>query len=96
MARAKTRYIPTDEHRRQVEQYASLQFSVNEVVLLAGLPDEAAGNEQIQRAFLAGRLKAQAILRKGLWDRAKEGDNSASKQLLDLSRNGGLELVPGE
>lgn len=66
----------------QIQELAELQFSVDEVEIIAGI--EIEGIEEHEKAFLKGRLLAQSKVRKQILLLASQGSTPAAKQFLEL------------
>lgn len=69
----------------EIEAFAELQFSIDEVALLVERDDDFLLTSEAQRCFLRGRLKAQAAVRKSIKQMAANGVNSAQKLFQDLA-----------
>lgn len=67
----------TDEDKKEQEDLAALQFSVDEI-------QKITGNKIDIDSFDRGRLKAQAEVRKSIFKLATQGSSPAQKQFLDL------------
>jgi len=77
-----------------IEQNASLQFSLDEVALIADVAKSAFEDNESKesRAYLKGRLKAQAEVRMSILEMAKQGNAPAQKQFLDMAKESEIEL----
>ena len=82
------------EQLAMIEQMAGLQFSLDEVALIADVVKSAfednGSKESI--AYLKGRLKAQAEVRQSILSMAKQGSSPAHKQFLDMAKESEIEL----
>ncbi len=75
----------THDQHAEIEELAALQFSVAEVAIIMDATEQALGEGEPLRAYLRGRLKAQAEVRRSIVSMAKQGSNPAHKQFLELA-----------
>ena len=77
-----------------IEEMASLQFSLDEVALIADVAKLAFEDNESKesRAYLKGRLKAQAEVRQSILEMAKQGSSPAYKQFLEMAKESEIEL----
>jgi hypothetical protein len=74
------------EQLDRIRSYAALQFSQQEIEVLLGMEigtietDPAA-----DQAFWSGRLNAQAVIRKAIYENAKAGNVNACRLLHEIS-----------
>lgn len=68
----------------QVEEMAELQFTDAEIATIVGMPEDdliSAHESNIDR----GRLRAEAEVRRAVYQAAKQGSTPAQKQFMDLN-----------
>ena len=75
----------TTDQLQEIEELASLQFSVAEVAIILDATEQALAEGEPLRAYLRGRLKAQAEVRRSIVSMARQGSNPAHKQFLELA-----------
>jgi hypothetical protein len=80
------------EQLAEVEELAALQFTVAEVAVVLDLPTAALSDGDGLRAFLRGRLKEQAEVRRSIVSMAKQGSSPAHKAFLELAAQSEPEL----
>ena len=66
------------EQLAQIEELAALQFSMEEVAVIVDVPAAALAEGEPMRAYLRGRLKAQAEVRRSIVSMAKQGSSPAT------------------
>jgi len=76
----------------QVEELATLQFSMEEVAVIIDKPVGELSEGDPMRAYLRGRLKAQADVRRSIVSMAKQGSAQAHKQFLELAEESRPEI----
>jgi len=71
---------------KQIEELAELQFQTEQIALIVGIDQSKIDKEGCEnhRAFMRGRLKAEAEVRKSIFLMAKQGSTPAQKQMLDI------------
>lgn len=69
----------------EIEVFSELQFSIEEVALLVEREESFLDKPEAQRAYMRGRLRAQAAVRKSIKQMAANGVNSAQKLFQDLA-----------
>ncbi len=69
----------------QIEDLATLQFSIEEVAVIVDATAAELAEGEPMRAYLRGRLKAQAEVRRSIVSMAKQGSAPAHKQFLELA-----------
>ena len=80
----------TDNTLKQIEEMACLQFLPAQIATIIGIDPEEFGDEcELQQspryhAYIRGQLKAEAEVRKSIFDMAKHGSTPAQKQMLDI------------
>lgn len=87
----------SDEDLKQLEENASLMFTINEIAIILKIPakelhdlvlnDKSPEHEYFHR----GRLKAEAAVRKSIYDLAMNGSSPAQTQYLELIENAKLD-----
>jgi hypothetical protein len=76
----------TTEQLSQVEEIAALQFSKQETAVICECPvSDLSPAKQGGKAWLRGRLKAQAEVRKAMLQMAKQGSTPAQKDFQSLA-----------
>ena len=73
----------TKEKIAEIEELGQLQFSIEEMLIIADLGDEGDTPEVIA-AHRKGRLIASAMVRRSILEQAKNGSTPAQKQMMDL------------
>lgn len=73
------------EQIAQIEDLATLQFSVDEVAVIMDMKAAQLSDGDGFRAYMRGRLKAQAEVRRSIVSMAKQGSSPAHKQFLELA-----------
>ncbi|MCK9399634.1 MAG: hypothetical protein M0Q51_06520 [Bacteroidales bacterium] len=87
----------SEEDLVQLEENAALMFSVKEIAIIIGcqlaeltyLVTEESSPEYTY--FNRGRLKAEASVRKSIYDLAQNGSSPAQSQFLELIENAKLD-----
>jgi len=80
-----------------IESMAALQFSLAEVAIICQLEEgDIAASESATKAFLKGRLQAQAEVRQALLQQARQGSTPALKQFQELADRSEPTLTPTE
>ena len=69
------------ENLDEIENLAELQFSKKEIQIIL---DIHLDTEKEKTAYLRGRLKAQAEVRKAIFTQAKQGSTPAQTQFIKL------------
>jgi len=75
---------------QQIEEWAELQFSEEDILFALEIDEEAFDNAMEDRnhpwskAMRRGQLKADAAVRKSILTMAKQGSTPAQKQFLDI------------
>jgi len=69
----------------QIEELATLQFSMEEVSIIVDVPAADLAEGKAMRAYLRGRLQAQADVRRSIVSMARQGSAQAHKQFLELA-----------
>ncbi len=69
----------------EIEDLATLQFSVQEVEIIIDAAPGALADGDGLRAYMRGRLRAQAEVRRSIVSMAKQGSSPAHKQFLALA-----------
>ena len=82
----------TPEQLQQIEDMAALQFTVEEVAIIVDVTPAAIADGTAAQAYLRGRLRAQAEVRRSILDMAKEGSSPAHKQFMALAESSEPEL----
>ena len=78
----------TPEQIQAITDYAKLQFSVEEVAVIMEIsPQAIADDAEATKAFMRGRLQAQAVVRQAIYDGAKNGGTQTIKQFIDLAES---------
>jgi len=80
----------------QIEELATLQFSMEEVSIIVDKPVAELAEGEPMRAYLRGRLKAQADVRRSIVSMAKQGSAQAHKQFLELADQSRPEIEHDE
>lgn len=80
------------EQITEIEDLAALQFSVEEVAVVMDMPSAQLSEGDGLRAYMRGRLKAQAEVRRSIVSMAKQGSSPAHKQFLELAAESAPEL----
>lgn len=84
----------TPDQIATIRQYAALQFTPAEIEAMMELSaGSIADSEPATKAMVAGNLLAQALVRRTLFDAAKEGDRAAASAFMRLAERNGMELV---
>ena len=82
----------TPEQLAQIEDLASLQFSMEEVAVIVDAQAADLAEGEAMRAFLRGRLRAQAEVRRSIVSMATQGSAPAHKQFLELAAESRPEI----
>jgi hypothetical protein len=70
---------------KQAKQFGAMQFSPEEVALLLNVTEnDITQRPTVYRAYTAGRLQANAMIRKHLYAMAQDGDLAALKEFQRL------------
>ena len=86
----------SDEKLKDIEEWAYLLFSAEEISILAGLPSEEFCEEaqtpgtEIFLATKRGRLRAEAAIRKSIIEQAISGSSPAQNlayQIIETTKN---------
>lgn len=78
---------------KKITEIAALQFKLEEVALIVEAPATIFDDDPAAlRAFLVGRLQAQAEVRKAMLQMAKQGSTPAQKEFSKLSEESGVEF----
>lgn len=88
----------TDNLPQEVEYYASLMFTRREIAVILEIDEKAFIRElaeeresPLSRAFLRGRLKKEAEVRKSIFDLARNGSSPAQASAVKLIENAKLD-----
>lgn len=77
----------------KISELAELQFTVCEIsIIIEKEPDFFDKNQKALKAFLKGRLSAQAEVRKAMLQMAKQGSTPAQKEFQKLSEESYCEI----
>ncbi len=80
----------TEKILEEIESLAELQFSPREVAIIVGIDPEdyetevALAVEPHALAYIKGQLKAEAEVRKSIFQLAKQGSSPAQKQMMEI------------
>ena len=75
----------SESRNEAVEELASLQFSPEDVAIIAEFDaTEFDTDEVLAAAYMRGRLKAQGEVRRAVLQMAKQGSTPAQKQFMQL------------
>lgn len=66
---------------KKIEEYGELQFSPSDMLAIFEKDDFS---EEEEKAYRKGMLKADAIIRREIYNSAKDGDQAAIKKMLEL------------
>lgn len=67
---------------KQIEELSELQFTVEEIETI--IEKKILGVSKLEKAYMKGRLKAQAIVRRQILTMAHNGSTAAAKQFMEL------------
>lgn len=77
--------MAAEEHLEDIEKFAGLLFSIEEIAIILELKAlEIVESQKAQNAYDRGRLKTEAELRVSIIEMAKNGSQPAQTQLLKL------------
>jgi hypothetical protein len=89
----------TSDQEQKIRELAALFFSPKEIAIIMQLPVEAfckackKENSPAYKAFLAGRLQEEALVRKSIVDFAKKGSTPAQTMALDLIKLSAAKMI---
>lgn len=79
----------TNENSKAIEDFASLQFTDNEIALIMNMDiDDLI--DKFRSDIDRGRLLAEAEVRRAILTMAKQGSTPAQKQFMDLNKDAKL------
>ena len=84
-----------EEHNlySKITEVAALQFKPEEVALILEVPSTIFDDDPAAlRAFLVGRLQAQAEVRRAMLQMAKQGSTPAQKEFAKISEESSIEI----
>lgn len=70
---------------KQIEEFSSLQFTIEEIAIIVGLPEQQIINNYMENVD-RGRLLAEAEVRRSMLQLAKVGSTPAQKEFAALLR----------
>ena len=90
----------TEDQQRNIEGFAELYFTVKEVVTVVGLDANVFNKARCEEddfkiPFQRGRLKAEAVIRKSVFDLAKNGSSPAQVMALEIMKKSKINDVNG-
>ena len=65
----------------EIEELGELQFSIKEIEVIIGRKID---NDEKKTAYKRGKLKAEAEVRKSIYQQAKQGSTPAQKQYMEI------------
>jgi hypothetical protein len=83
----------TDQQLKEIEDYSKLFFSPSDIALIIEVDEEQFLNEiavktsPAGKAFYTGKLLAEVILRKSIFDLAEAGSSPAQNLLLKIKQD---------
>lgn len=67
-----------------IEELAGLQFSIEQIALILEIDESEFDAPVYAKAYLRGKLKAEAEIRKSIFQLAKQGSTPAQKQMMEI------------